>query len=184
MNRELFEKHFKIQRPSIMLRYLHQANDREKNNKLVSMINSGLQDLKKEIKEMSEEERKIEKPDKIVKIVKKILKFNKQRQEGRGLKILTPNQMLSRLPISLAQLKAWNNSEKLKNEIKQLLYSLYHSKNMSKQAYNNLIKHIWIKNIKLLIKFLCNYFHYHHRHYHHYHYHHHHYDYYYYYCYY
>ena len=106
MNRELFEKHFKIQRPSIMLRYLHQANDREKNNKLVSMINSGLQDLKEEIKEMSEEERKIEKPDKIVKIVKKILKFNKQRQEVRGLKILTPNQMLSRLPVSLAQLKA------------------------------------------------------------------------------
>ena len=45
---------------------------------------------------------------------------------GEGLKILTPNQMLSRLPISLAQLKAGNNSEKLKNEIRQLsLYSLY-----------------------------------------------------------
>ena len=48
--------------------------------------------------------------------------------EGKGLKILTPNQMLSRLPISLAQLKAGNNSEKLKNEIRQLLYSLYRSK--------------------------------------------------------
>ena len=64
---------------------------------------------------MSKEERKIEKPDKIVKIVKKILKFNKQNQKGQGLKILTPNQMLSRLPISLAQLEARNNSEKLKN---------------------------------------------------------------------
>ena len=54
--------------------------------------------------------------------------------------------MLSRLPISLAQLiKAGNNSEKLKNEIRQLLYSLYRSKNMTKQVYNNLIKHIWIK---------------------------------------
>ena len=47
--------------------------------------------------------------------------------------------MLSRLPISLAQLKAGNNSEKLKNEIRQLLYSLYHSENMTKQLCNNLI---------------------------------------------
>ena len=45
-------------------------------------------------------------------------------QKGIGLKILTPNQMLSRLPISLAKLKAGNNSEKLKDEIRQLLYSL------------------------------------------------------------
>ena len=53
-----------------------------------------------------------------------ILKFNDQIQWEQGLKILTPNQILSRLPISLAQLKAANNSEKLKNEIRQLLYSL------------------------------------------------------------
>ena len=53
-----------------------------------------------------------------------------------------PSQMLSRLPITLAQLKAGNNSEKLKNEIRQLLYSLYRSKNMTKQVYNNLIKYI------------------------------------------
>ena len=46
-------------------------------------------------------------------------------QQGTGLKILTPHQMLSRLPINLAQLKAGNNSEKLKNEIRQLFYSLY-----------------------------------------------------------
>ena len=50
--------------------------------------------------------------------------------------------MLSRLPVSLAQLKAGNNSENLKNEIRQHLYALYRSKNMSKQVYNNLIKHI------------------------------------------
>ena len=50
--------------------------------------------------------------------------------------------MLSRLPITLAQLKAGNNSEKLKNEIRQLLYSLYRLKNMNKQAYNNLINYI------------------------------------------
>ena len=50
--------------------------------------------------------------------------------------------MLSRLPISLAQLKAGNNSEKFKNEIKQLFYSLYHSKKLNKTVYNNLIKTI------------------------------------------
>ena len=108
----------------------------------MDVIISGLKDLKKEIKEMSEEEKENEKPDKIVKIVREILKFNKQNQEGKGIKILTPNQMLSRLPISLAQFKAGNNSEKLKNEIRQLLYSPYRSKNMTKQVYNNLIKPI------------------------------------------
>ena len=104
------------------------------------MISSELKDLKEDIIKMSKQKRKIEKPDKIVKIVKEILKFNEQNQQGKGLKILTPNQMLSRLPISLAQLQAGNNSEKLKNEIRQLLYSLYRSKNMTKQVYNNLIK--------------------------------------------
>ena len=106
------------------------------------MINSGLKDLKKEIEEMSKEKRENKKPDKIVEIVEEILKFNKQIQQGKDLKILTPNQMLSRLPISLAQIKAGNNSGNLKNEIRQLLYSLYRSKNMTKQVYNNLIKYI------------------------------------------
>ena len=50
--------------------------------------------------------------------------------------------MLSRLPISLAEVQAGNNSQKLKNEIRQLLYSLYCSKNMTKQMYNNLIKNV------------------------------------------
>ena len=74
---------------------------------------------------MSEDEKETEKPDKILEIFEEILKFNEQKQQGLGLKILTPNQMLSRLPITLAQLKAGNNSEKLKNEVRQLLYSLY-----------------------------------------------------------
>ena len=67
---------------------------------------------------MSKEEREIEKPNEIAEIVEKILKFNEQQQEGKGLKILTPNQMLSRLPISLAKLQAANNSQKLQNEIR------------------------------------------------------------------
>ena len=68
-----------------------------------------------------------------MKIVKKIIDFNKRirKQQGLGLKILTPNQILSRLPISLAQLKAENNSEKLKNEVKQILYYLYRSKKLN-----------------------------------------------------
>ena len=73
---------------------------------------------------MCGDEIEIEKPDKIVDIVDKILEFNRQNQEGQGLKILTPDQLISRLPITVAQLKAGNNSEKLKNE-RQLLYSLY-----------------------------------------------------------
>ena len=77
---------------------------------------------------MSEDEKKIEEADKILEFVEKILNFNELNQQVKGSKILTPNQMLSRLPISLAQLQAGNNSEKLKNEIRQLLYSLYRSK--------------------------------------------------------
>ena len=91
---------------------------------------------------MSEAEIEIEDPESIVKIVEEILNFNKQNQQGQGLKILTPNQMISRLPITLAQLKAGSNSEKLKNEIRQLLYSLYRSKNMTKQVCNNLMNYI------------------------------------------
>ena len=56
----------------------------------------------------------------------------KKQQKKQGVKILTPQQMLSRLPISLAQSKAGNNSEKLKNEIRQLFYSFYRSKKLSK----------------------------------------------------
>ena len=62
-------------------------------------------------------------------------------KKGR-LKILTPDQMLSRLPISLAQLKAGNNSEKLNNEIRQLFYSLYRSKKLTRTIYNGLINTI------------------------------------------
>ena len=62
-----------------------------------------------------------------------------RNQQGQGLKILTPDQMFSRLPITLAQLKAGNNSQKLKNEIRQLLYSLYRSKKLTKQLYKSLI---------------------------------------------
>ena len=63
-------------------------------------------------------------------------------REGEGLKILTPNQMLKRLPIALAQIKAGNNSESLLNEIRQIVYSLYQSKEITKKVYNNIINSI------------------------------------------
>ena len=98
-----------------------------------------LKDLKEEIKEMSQE-REIKKSDKIVEIVEEIFDFNnKQNQIGKALKSLTPSQMLSRLPISLAQLKVGNNPQKLRNEIRQLLYSLYRSKKLTKEVYKSLI---------------------------------------------
>ena len=71
----------------------------------MNVTNSGLKDLKEEIKQMSKEERETEEPEVMVEIVEEILNFNKQKQEGQGIKILTRNQMLSRLPISLARLE-------------------------------------------------------------------------------
>ena len=141
INNELFPKNFKCSELVDMAKKLLNIKDKDENNDLVNVIKSGLKDLKEEIKEMSKEEREIEKPDKRVEIVEEILMFNEQ-QEGKELKILRPNQMLSILPISLAQLQAGNNSQKPKNEIRQLLYSLYHSKTITKQVYNNLIKYI------------------------------------------
>ena len=123
-----------------MYKVLNETKDKEKNSNLVSMFNSGLKDLEKEIKEMSKEEIETEKPYDIVKVVKKVLDSNKQnQQEGQGIKILTPNQMLNKLPIALVQLNAGNSSNKVKNEIRQLLYSLYRSKNMTEQVYKSLI---------------------------------------------
>ena len=63
-------------------------------------------------------------------------------KKGKGLKILTKQQILSRLSILLPQIQAGNNSSKLKNEMRQILYSLYRSKALTKSVYNNLIKAI------------------------------------------
>ena len=65
-----------------------------------------------------------------------------REQEGEGLRILTPTQMLKRLPIALAQIKAGNNSESLLNEIRQIVYSLYRSKEITKKVYSNIINSI------------------------------------------
>ena len=60
--------------------------------------------------------------------------------KGKGLKILTNKQMLNRLPILLAQIQVGNNSKSLKNELRQIIYSLYRSKVLTETVYNNLIK--------------------------------------------
>ena len=71
-----------------------------------------------------------------------IFQVFKESQEGQGVKILTPNQMIKRLPIALAQIKAGNNSESLLNEIRQIVYSLYRSKEITEKVNNNIINSI------------------------------------------
>ena len=100
-----------------MLKSVYKTNDKKNNSKLVNIIKSGLSDLKNKTEDMSEEEKKNEKLGEKIDIAKEILKFNKQNQQGQGLKMLTSDQMLSRLPISLAQLKAGNNSKNLKTKL-------------------------------------------------------------------
>ena len=141
INYDMFKDYFDLVVPSALAKKLYEAKNKNKNNELVELIKVRWSNLKDVTEKMSEDEIKTEKPDKILEIVKEILAFNKriQKQQGSGLKILTPNQMLSRLPISLAQLKAGNNSEKLKNEIRQILYSLYRSEKLTKQLYKSFV---------------------------------------------
>ena len=99
----------------------------------------------------------INKPDKFYNSREKVINFfsnyigilsnanydaKQNETKGTGLKILTPKQMLQRLPIALAQVKSGNNSESLLNEIRQIVYSLYQSKQITKKVYNNIIKSI------------------------------------------
>ena len=136
---EIFQKYFSFQRSSDMLKILYTTNDKKKNSKLVNIIKSGLSDSRNEVENMGEEGKETEKPSEIVNNVEKILEFNKQNQLEEDLKMLTPDQMLSRLPITLTQLKAGSNSEKLKNKIRQLFYSLHRSKKLTKQLYKSLV---------------------------------------------
>ena len=109
-----------------MYKNLNATTDIEENKIKVNKIKSNLADLVMKIKNNpTNNTKKIRNRNTMVEIVELILKFNQLEQEGSGLKILTPNQMLSRLPISVAQLKAGNDSEKLKNKIREILYSLY-----------------------------------------------------------
>ena len=105
------------------------------NEDKVYLIKKVLNKMKKVIKNVPEDRKcMIKENEKLINIVERSLYFNQLDQSGQGLIILTPNQMISRLPIFLAQLKAGNNSEKLKSEIMQLLYSLYRSKKLTKMS--------------------------------------------------
>ena len=121
----MFSYYFDYSSPSDMLSKLNNKRD-QTNKDQVYLIEKTLTNIKNIVKNVPKDNPlKTEENEKIIDIVERIFELNSENQLGLGLKILTPNQMLSRLPISLARLKAGNNSEKLKNEIRQLLYSLY-----------------------------------------------------------
>ena len=94
------------------------------------------------------------KSDELKDIVKELERaiFGNEELSGSGLKILTNKQMLNRLPILLAQIQAGNNSNKLKNEARQILYSLYRSKVLTKTVYNNLIKAMRSKELDSAVR--------------------------------
>ena len=125
------------QSPSDMYKKLCET-DGTRNENRVYLIKEVLNKMKRDIKNLSENRKfMIKENKKIINIVECILYFNQLDQSGQGLKILTPNQMLSRLLISLAQLNAGNNSEK--HKIRQLLYFLYRSKKLTNQLHKSLI---------------------------------------------
>ena len=133
-----------------MVEGLIKANQ-TKNSKIVNQTIDSINELKNAVnkKEIPGNEN----PNKITDIVEKILEFKlkdffnniNNQQKGAELKILTPKQMLQRLPIVLALVKGGNNSENLLNEIRQIVYSLYQSKEITKKVCNNIIKLIQIK---------------------------------------
>ena len=89
----LFKNYFDFSVPSALVKKLYETKDEKKNNDLVEKLKNRQSDLKDEIKKMSEDEKETEKPDKILEIIEEILIFNKEnrKQQGLGLKILTPN---------------------------------------------------------------------------------------------
>ena len=128
INYDLLKDYFNLVVPSALVKQLYAT----KNDNLVEEIKSRRSNLKEE--KMSQNEKEIKQPDTILKIIKEILNFNKEIQKQRclGLKILRPDQILSRLPITLAQLNTGNNSGKRKNEIRSLLYLCTDKKNLKK----------------------------------------------------
>ena len=121
INSELFIEYFEYLGPSDMYNNLSKTIDSEENKAPVNVIKGKLANLMEAVKCIpTSDAKKIRNRNNMLEIVKRILEFNQLNQLGQGLKILTPNQLLSRLPISLAQLNAGNNLEKLKNEIRWL----------------------------------------------------------------
>ena len=120
INKRLFRQYFGFQSLSNMQEELYKTRNKQMNKIQTDLNENNLEKLRNDIKNMSKDDNEIKKAYEIADVVVEILGFNEKNQEGQGTKILTPQKMLSRLPISLAMLKAGNNSEKLKNEIRQL----------------------------------------------------------------
>ena len=140
MSFELFKKYFGYLSPSNMYKALNEAKNLEENKTKVNIIENKLTNLIKLLKNSpTNDAKKIKNKNNMLEIVELILYFNQLNQSGKGLKTLTAYQILRRSPISLAQLNTGNNSEKLKNKIWQLLYSLYRSKKLTKNVYKSLI---------------------------------------------
>ena len=158
---DLICKYFK---EKSLIEILNQLKDYRKNprtfqkyNNLMVYLIIVLRKLEKDIRNMPEDEVEKKRLNYLKDLVRKIVDTNQkfddmppleteeehaQRLQGQGLRTLPPQQMIIRLPILLVQLKAGNNSQKLKNEIRQLLYSFYRSKNLSKTIYNSLMNTI------------------------------------------
>ena len=135
---EIFWYYLKYQNPSLLAKDLIRAMQ-AKNEQLVNNINDIMIDLRNAIIKIEVPEN--ENPNKIVDIAQNILDINKQ-QKGKGIKVLTPKQMLQRLPIALVQVKAGNRSENLPNAINQNIYSSYQENEITKRVYNNIMNSV------------------------------------------
>ena len=115
---------------SFLVKHLFKANQ-AKTEEIINQVNDALIDLKDAVNR--KECPKNENPGKLIDIVQKIGEFNKP-QRGRGLEIFTPKQMLQRLLMAITQVKVGNTSESLLNEICQVIYSLYRTKEVTKKS--------------------------------------------------
>ena len=137
INNDLFTKYFNFSTPIDLANQLYETKNKNKNSEFLKEIKNRWSNLKDEVEKMSKEKIENKKPNEILETVNEIIDFNKEIQKQRS-SILTPDQMLSKLPITLAQLNAGNNSEKLKNELRQLLYSVQ-TKKLTKNIYRSLV---------------------------------------------
>ena len=132
----------------LLVDIVKKSNELSSNQNFLDDINNedvkNKKDANKNFKDLKNSVKSDELKDIVKELERAIFGYDYEHEElaGTELKILTKKQMLSRLPILLAQIPAGNNSIKLKNEIRQILYSLYRSKVLTKTVYNNLIKFI------------------------------------------
>ena len=144
----LFNKYFSFKKPDEISQDLFYSKSKSDNPDKLVLIHKNFDYITGKATQMPSDTNK-RKLVKILDIIKYILDFNEKNQQGQGLNILTPNEMLSRLLITLAQLKAEKNSEKPKNEIRQLLYSLCISKTLTKTSIK-----VWLTFFKGWKQFL------------------------------